>query len=107
MKTDRLAQLLNFLEEDPKDPFHWYAVGTEYRGEAPEKALPYFEHLFSYFPTYIPTYYILAELLVELGENDRAKVVFEQGIAEAEKAKELKATAELKNAYQNFLFEVE
>ena len=107
MNKARLSQLLTFLEEDNKDPFNWYAVGNEYRTEEPLKAVEYFEELRTRFPAYVPTYYILAETLVVLEEMERAKEVYERGIAVAKEAGEQKALAELQNAYQNFLFELD
>ncbi|MEL6534760.1 MAG: tetratricopeptide repeat protein [Bacteroidota bacterium] len=107
MNKARLDQLLVYLNEDPNDPFHWYAVGNEYRSADPEKALEYFSQLRAKFPEYLPTYYVLAELYSELEETELAEEVFKEGIALAEKLRELKALAELKNAYQNFLFELD
>ena len=72
MNKARLEQLLAFLEEDPNDPFHWYAIGNEYRREEPEKALHYWRELQHRFPEYLPTYFALAELLVEEEENELA-----------------------------------
>ncbi|HAA15500.1 MAG TPA: enzyme of heme biosynthesis [Cytophagales bacterium] len=107
MNKARLEQLLVYLKEDPNDPFHWYAIGNEYRTENPKKALEYLGELRSRFPGYLPTYYVLAELYASLEENLVAEEVYKEGIALAEKLGELKPLAELKNAYQNFLFELD
>lgn len=107
MNKARLEQLLAFLKEDPHDPFHWYAIANEYRSTQPEKALAYLEELKDRFPDYVPTYLTLAMLLEELQENDRALRVYQDGIDVAEAAKEVKALAELRNAYQNLLFDLD
>ena len=65
MNTERLTQLLKFLEEDPHDAFNWYAVATEYRATDPDRALVYFEKLLTEHPDYVPTYYHAAQLYLD------------------------------------------
>ena len=38
----RLQQLLAFYEDDPTDAFIIYALATEYRAQAPERAWEYY-----------------------------------------------------------------
>jgi tetratricopeptide (TPR) repeat protein len=102
----RISQLLEFLKEDPHDPFTKYALATEFLSTDKHKSLSYFEDLLDNHPEYIGTYYHAANLLNELGETDKAKEVYEKGIAEAEKQKNAHALRELKTAYQNFLFDL-
>ena len=105
MNTKRLEELLKFLEKEPDDPFLLYAIATEYGEVNPEKAASYYNVLLDKHPEYSATYYHAAALFAEMGEIDKAKKTYEIGIQICEKQKEVKALAELKNAYQNFLFE--
>jgi hypothetical protein len=103
----RLQQLLQFLQEEPNDPFLMYAVAQEYHGTEPEKALAYYRTLLAQHPGYTATYYHAALLMAELGLNEEAETVFLQGIAQCKAKNEAKALRELQTAYQNFLFEQE
>ena len=105
MNTQRLEQLLEFLKDDPNDPFNLYAVATEYRSVDPLKALPYYEKLLQEHPNYHPTYYHVAELYEELGMDDKAENAYKKGIEITQRQGEHMALRELQNAYNEFLFE--
>ncbi len=105
MNIKRLQELLKFLEKEPNDPFLLYAIATEYGEENPEKATSYYDTLLNEHPDYSATYYHAAALFAEMGEIDKAKAIYEKGIIICEQQRETKALSELKNAYQNFLFE--
>lgn len=105
MSTDRLAALLGFLQETPDDPFTLYAVATEYRNENPRTALGYYEKLLNEHPQYVPTYYHAAQLYVDLNQPERAEQTYQKGIEEAQKQNDALALRELRNAYDEFLFE--
>jgi len=47
MNNERIARLLQFIEEDPHDPFNLYCLATEYKEHNPEKALEYYRQLLS------------------------------------------------------------
>jgi Tfp pilus assembly protein PilF len=106
MNSSRLEQLLQFYQEDPKDPFNLYALATEYKSSDPEKALDYFEKLVSQHPDYTATYYHLAQLYIDLGQEDKAKKTYEIGIEKTSQSQENLLLRELKNAYNEFLFEL-
>lgn len=101
----RLELLHKFAQEEPPNPFNWYALATEYRKYSLLKALPYYEKVWQEFPDYAPNYYHLAHAYWELQAIEKAQKVFEQGIQVLGKQKEGKMLQELQNAYQNFLFE--
>jgi len=107
MNEARLKLLLEYLNEEPNDPFNIYAVATEYVGTFPEKALPYFEKLLTAFPDYLATYYHAAALYFALGQNEQASQTYQKGIALAQQQQNQNALRELKNAYQNFQFEAD
>ncbi len=105
MNKERLSQLHSFLKEEPDDPFILYALATEYSGEAPEKALAYYEKLLEEHDDYVATYYHAAKLYADMGESEKAEQTFRKGITIAQAQNEALALRELQNAYNEFLFE--
>lgn len=101
----RLKMLHTCCEQEPQDPFNWYALATEYRKYNLDEAIPYYEKVLTDFPEYTANYYHLASAYVEKEEIEKAKEVYEKGLKVMSKEKELKLWQELNNAYQNFLFE--
>ncbi len=102
---DRLQLLIEFTKEEPENPFNWYALGLEYLNSDSEESAAIFDQLLIDHPEYLPTYYTSALLFMEQDKIEKAKEIFQKGILLAEKLKEEKTLKELKNAYQNFLFE--
>ncbi|MBL6450020.1 tetratricopeptide repeat protein [Fulvivirga sp. 29W222] len=105
MNSSRLNQLLDFLKEDPNDPFTIYAIATEYRFEEIEKSRMYYEQLLMNHPDYLPTYYHVAQLYQQLELTELAKQTFEKGIELAKKQENSLSLRELQNAYNELLFE--
>lgn len=105
MSQARLNQLLQFLKDDPDDPFLLYALALEYAKTDHSKALAYFEKLLDEHPDYIATYYHAARLYADLGEREKAEHAFDTGIEKAKAQQEALALRELQNAYNEFLFE--
>lgn len=101
----RLQLLIQFTKEEPENPFNWYALALEYMNSDPEETAVIFNQLLKSHPDYLPTYYTSAQFFAEQNQLEKAKEIFEKGIELAGKLKEEKALKELKNAYQNFLFE--
>ena len=102
---DRMELLKGFTKEEPENPFNWYALALEYIEVDASKASTLFDLLLNDFSSYLPTYYTAAQFFAENNELEKAKKTFENGLILAENQQELKALKELKNAYQNFLFE--
>ena len=105
MNSQRLKLLQEYLKNDPNDPFNLYAIATEYRDEAPQKALEYYEQLLTQHPDYLPTYYHAANLYAELNEGAKAEEIYNKGIALAKHQGNSLALRELQNALDEFLFE--
>ncbi|WKK81639.1 tetratricopeptide repeat protein [Marivirga arenosa] len=105
MNEDRIAQLCKFRKESPNDPFIIYALATEYKEEAPEKAKELFDELLKKHEDYIGTYYHAAALYAEFFDRDTADEIYQKGISVAQKNGEHHALRELQNAYTNFQFE--
>ncbi|SFB10452.1 tetratricopeptide repeat protein [Algoriphagus aquimarinus] len=102
---DRIQLLRQYTEEEPGNPFNWYALAIEFRETDQDEAYSLFAKLLDEHPTYLATYFPAAHLYAEMGEIEQSKVIFENGISLARAEKNTKALQELQNAYQNFLFE--
>jgi len=107
MKQPRLQQLLTFLEEDPDDPFTLYAIAIEYSKTDDAQASKYFDQLLQDHPSYVPTYYHAAQLCLKLDQPQKAVKIFEQGIEQAQRQQDVLALRELRNAYDQYLFEAD
>ncbi|GAB3903399.1 hypothetical protein GCM10028803_31780 [Larkinella knui] len=102
MNNIRIKQLLEFIEEQPDDPFNLYALAMEYRDEAPGQSLDYLEKLLDQHPAYLPTYYHAAALYAEQNNRLKAEEIYTRGIALARDQKNEKAFQELNRAYRSF-----
>jgi len=107
MNAERLTQLKKYLEENPQDPFSIYALALEYQKTDLKQAQEYFETLLKDHSDYTPTYYQAAKLYQALEKFSRAKEIYLKGIEVCQKAGETKAVQELRNAYQELLWEEE
>jgi len=105
MNSARISLLEGYIEEEPENPFNRYALAMEYYDENPPRALALLGELCDSFPSYLPTYFKLAHLLWEEENWEKAEKTFLSGIQLAENLGETKTLAELKSAYQNFIFE--
>ena len=107
MSQERLTRLLNFLKEDPEDPFTLYAIATEYAKSDLSQARQYYEKLLTEQPNYVATYYHAAKLYQANGETTLAETTYQKGITIAQQQHDNLALRELQNAYNEFLFEEE
>jgi hypothetical protein len=104
---ERISLLKTFCSEEPENPFNFYALALEYREIDKIAARQLFDRVNVDFPTYLPAYFPAAHFFFELNELEKAKQLFETGIALATSLQDEKAKKELANAYQNFLFETD
>jgi hypothetical protein len=104
---ERISLLKNFCVEEPENPFNFYALALEFREVDKMAARELFDRVTADFPHYLPVYFPAAHFFFELNELEKAKQLFEIGIALAKSLKDEKAKKELENAYQNFLFETD
>ena len=93
--SDRIKQLEKFIEEDPRDPFNYYALGLEYAKQEEQKALDIFVHLIRHHKDYVPTYYQLAKLYEQVGQKENAVAAYNEGILIATQQKDFKTRQEL------------
>ena len=105
MKNTRLQQLLEFLRDDPYDPFNLYAVANEYRQSDPNKSMQLMDQLLTDFPDYLPAYYHAAQLHIQFNEQNLATQILENGIKLARTQQDSLALRELQNAANELLFD--
>lgn len=96
---NRLEQLLHFQEENPHDSFIQYCIAMEYEkcGDL-EKALNQYVHLIEKDPAYLATYYMCGKMYEQLQNMQEAIIIYTQGMAIAQKQKDMHTFNELQNA---------
>ena len=104
---DRLDQLKNMLEDDPKDNFLLFAIAMEHMTrENIHEAITAFTTLKTVNEDYVGLYYHLAECYSEIEEYENAIDAYQKGIKVAEKINDQHAKAELMNAKMNLELEM-
>ena len=103
MNNARLEQLLQFLQEDPNDPFNIYCLANEYKNSDPSKAMKYYQELLLNHAKYLPTYYHAAELHINKNQVNKAEKVIADGIILAIEQNNQLALRELRNLQNNLL----
>ncbi len=104
LQMKRIEQLLAMLETEPNDTFLLYALALEYQNKGEVVlAEKYFDMLLINYPQYLATYYPAAAFYAEKQEVQKAKKIYEKGIEVALFQNNIKALAELRSAYNNFL----
>jgi len=102
MSINRLERLLEFLENEPNDPFLKYALATEYlRLNNLDKALFFYLDLVNKHTDYVGTYYHFGKLYEILKQPNEALKIYEQGIEVAKKIKDQHALNELLGVYNS------
>lgn len=99
MNSERASQLLKFIEDDPEDPFLYYALALEYKEDSPEKAGDIFDQVLDRFPNYLPTYYHAAGFFAERGYTPKVEEIYQKGMSLATASGDHHALKELKSAY--------
>ncbi|WP_316825211.1 tetratricopeptide repeat protein [Pedobacter miscanthi] len=102
MSSTRLSKLLEFLENDPNDPFILYALATEYNSlNDKEKAYSFYLQLTDKHPDYVGTYYHFGKLLEKEGEKEKAIETYQKGMQVARNKRDMHAFSELQGAYNS------
>ncbi len=100
MSSNRLEKLLDFIKNEPNDPFLKYALATEYLAlNEQDKALAYFEDLVQNHVDYVGTYYHLGKLYENINRKADAERTYEKGMQVARKANDRHALSELQSVY--------
>src|ERR1700724_482638 len=101
MQISRLEKLLEFLKNEPDDPFLKYALATEYvRLNQVDKALEYYENLVNKHPNYSGTYYHLGKLYETLNRKQDALNTYETGMKITREQRDNHAFSELQAVYR-------
>ena len=104
MHTSRLEKLLEFIENEPQDPFLKYALATEYlRLNQTDKALTYYEDLVNNHPNYVGTYYHLGKLYEALNRKQEAIMTYETGMKITREQRDNHALSELQSVYNELV----
>ena len=100
MQISRLEKLLEFIKNEPEDPFLKYALATEYlRINQTDIALKYYEDLITHHPNYVGTYYHLGKLYEALVRKEDAVKTYETGMKVAREQRDNHAFSELQAVY--------
>lgn len=106
--NNRINEILQMIQNDSGDPFLWYVLALEYgKLDDKDETCKIFRRLLIQFPEYLPSYYQAAHFFWETESVAEAKTTFLKGIELAKKIHDKKTEQELKNAYQNFLIDME
>ena len=106
MQVNRLEKLLEFIKNEPNDPFLKYALATEYlRLNQTDKALEYYEGLAKNHADYTGTYYHLGKLYEALGRRDDAANTYETGMKITREKRDNHAYSELQAVYDELMDE--
>ena len=101
MEMNRLAKLLEFIQNEPNDEFLKYALATEYlRLNETDKALSYYEDLVNNHPNYTGTYYHLGKLYEALNRKQDAIAIYEKGMQITKEKRDNHAFSELQTVYR-------
>jgi Tfp pilus assembly protein PilF len=102
---DRIAQLKQFLKDNPEDSFVQHALALEYskRGDD-EGARSLFEKILNRDENYIGSYYHLAKLLERQNETDAAIKWYEKGMQVAKNLGDNHAYNELQMALDDLIY---
>ena len=102
MNNARIQQLLQFVQEEPNEPFNVYALAMEYLNHDQGQAVHYFEKLLTEHPGYLPTYYHAAALYTNLGDRPKVEMLYDLGLQLAREQGNEKTFQELRRAQQAF-----
>jgi len=99
MRNDRIAQLKEFLENDPHDSFTRYALALEYAGlgETP-LAISLLLEVLEGNPAYIPAYQQLGFQYQKLDRGTEAIQVLQRGVEVAREQGDTHAQREMQDA---------
>lgn len=99
MKADRIAQLKEFLENDPNDSFTRYALALEYAGLGEVQiAVSLLLEVIERDPAYVPAYQQLGYQYLKLDRREEAGQVLQRGIEVAREQNDPHAQREMQDA---------
>lgn len=104
MDSTRIENLKAMLAADPQDTFARYALGLEYLSvNEVDSAKDMFEEISLLDPNYVATYYQLGKTYELLGDEGKARKVYEKGIYVAASQSDEHTKSELEQALGELL----
>jgi tetratricopeptide (TPR) repeat protein len=104
MEKSRIDSLKEALATDPQDTFARYALGLEYMSQNRlDDAMNAFEEIRVLDPNYSATYYQLGKVYEQLGDEGKARKIYEQGIYVAASQSDTHTKSELEQALNELL----
>jgi tetratricopeptide (TPR) repeat protein len=98
---DRIAMLKQAVEQNPNDAFARYGLAMEYsNGGQVENALAEFARLLEAHPDYTPGYFMAAQALAREDRIAEARKMLQDGIASAERTRNMHARSEMEAMLQ-------
>jgi predicted Zn-dependent protease len=95
----RVEQLLEFIRQNPNDPFPRYALALEHKNaERLDDAAQIFAELIAAFPDYTASYLHAGQTLAKAGRSDEARAVFEAGLSACDRKRDFHAKGEIEGA---------
>ena len=99
----RIETLKGFITLRPDDPFPRYALAMEYKNAGRlDEARETFEALLASHPAYTAAYLHAGNVLLELGEREAARAIFERGVEVCRRRGDGHAMSELEGALSSF-----
>jgi tetratricopeptide (TPR) repeat protein len=99
--SPKLQQLFQMLEREPDDTFLLYGIGMEYKKlAAPKKAIEYFDRVIQNDSGYSYAYFQRGQVLEQIGETEKAKQAYRDGMAAANRVGDAHAQSELQAALE-------
>ncbi len=93
---ERIEGLEEIVADDPEDATARFMLATELaKAGLHQKAIPHFQAVVEADPDYTAAYRGLGRALVATGETDDARVVFEKGLAVAERTGDYQSGKEM------------
>ena len=95
-RMDRMTTLQEILSQDPKNELARYGLALEYSHSGQlRRALEEFHQLIATNPDYTAAYFMAAQTLVKAERGDEAKLMLRNGIASAERKRDMHARSEM------------
>lgn len=95
----RIEQLMQFVAQNPGDPFPRYGLAMELKNSGRlDEAERAFGELLQNFPDYTPAYLHAGNVLVAQGKRDAGAEIYRAGIVACQKKRDSHAQGELEAA---------
>ena len=96
--SKKLARMRAYVEANPQDPFGLYSLAILQKESAPEESLSLFRRVHGEHPSYLPNYFHFAQALVDDADVEKAREIYQAGIALAREQNDAHTLGELEAA---------